>query len=67
MVLRAVLHDGKPQSRAARPLAVRVFRAAFFHAVETLENPLLLAFGDSDPNVRLTAKAAFDVLKDQVV
>ncbi len=62
MALIPLMRDPSPMVRASAATA-----AADINAKHCLEYVKKLAFGDSDPNVRLTAKAAFDVLKDQVV
>ena len=62
MALIPLMRDPSPMVRASAATA-----AADINANHCLEYVKKLAFGDSDPNVRLTAKAAFDVLKDQVV
>ena len=62
MALIPLMRDPSPMVRAAAATA-----AADINAKHCLEYVKKLAFGDSDPNVRLTAKAAFDVLKDRVV
>ncbi len=62
MALIPLMRDPSPMVRAAAETS-----AADIGAKHCLEYVKKLAFGDSDPNVRLSAKAAFDVLKDHVV
>jgi hypothetical protein len=62
MALIPLLRDTSPQVRAAAATA-----AADIHAKHCEEYVKKLAFADSDPNVRMIAKQAFDKLKDTVV
>jgi len=62
MALIPLLRDSDPMVRAAAATA-----AADIHAKHCEEYVKKLAFGDSDPTVRATAKEAFDRLKDSVV
>ena len=62
MALIPLMRDPSPLVRAAAATS-----AADIGAKHCLEYVKKLAFGDSDPNVRMSAKAAFDVLKDRVV
>ena len=62
MALIPLLRDSSPMVRAAAATA-----AADIHAKHCEEYVKKLAFADSDPNVRMVAKQAFDKLKDSVV
>ena len=62
MALIPLLRDSSPLVRASAATA-----AANIGAKHCEEYVKKLAFADSDPSVRQTAKAAFDKLKDRVV
>lgn len=62
MALIDLLRDHSPIVRAAAANS-----AADIHAKQCEEYIKKLAFADSDPKVRQTAKKAFDRLKDKVV
>ena len=62
MALIPLLRDSSPMVRAAAATS-----AAEIHAKHCEEYVKKLAFADSDPNVRMVAKQAFDKLKDSVV
>ena len=62
MALIPLLRDMNPLVRAAAALSAGEIGAK--HCEEYVKK---LAFADSDPNVRIAAKEAFDKLKDRVV
>lgn len=62
MALIPLLRDSSPYVRAAAATSVADISAK--HCEEYVKK---LAFADSDPNVRIQAKEAFDRLKDRVV